>query len=44
MLGKLMKYEMKSIYKYFLTLYAIIIIGAIMSLTTARTQVAILEK
>ena len=31
MLGKLIKYEIKSIYKYFAVLYAIIILGAVMT-------------
>nr|WP_314278807.1 ABC transporter ATP-binding protein [uncultured Peptostreptococcus sp.] len=43
MLGKLIKYEIKSIYKYFLILYAIIIAGAITSFTVLKRTGYILE-
>lgn len=44
MLGKLIKYEIKSIYKYFLVLYAIIIVGAITSYGTVKASSDILSK
>ena len=44
MLGKLIKYEIKSIYKYFLVLYAFIIAGAFTSYGTISASSGLLSK
>ena len=44
MLGKLIKYEIKSIYKYFLVLYAVIIAGAFTSYGTISASSGLLSK
>lgn len=44
MLGKLIKYEIKSIYKYFLVLYAVIIAGAFTSCGTISASSGLLSK